>query len=54
MLFAFDPERDAVLLLGGDKAGRWRDWYAEHIPIADDRYDRYLADTSNRSARRTR
>jgi hypothetical protein len=50
VLFAFDPERAAILLLGGDKAGRWQDWYTEHIPIADDRYDSYLAEASSRSA----
>ena len=44
VLFAFDPERMAILLVGGDKAGRWRQWYVENIPIADERYDKYLAE----------
>src|SRR5436305_4841035 len=26
-LFAFDPQRRAVVLLGGDKNGSWNDWY---------------------------
>ena len=41
MLYAFDPRRAAILLLGGDKTGNNR-WYDEHIPVADDRYDDYL------------
>ena len=44
VLFVFDPERQAILLVGGDKAGQWQRWYVENIPIADDRYDKYLAD----------
>jgi hypothetical protein len=43
VLFAFDPHRVAVLLMGGDKAGRWKRWYSENIPIADDRFDQHLA-----------
>jgi len=27
VLFAFDPTRSALLLLGGDKAGNWQRWY---------------------------
>lgn len=42
LLFAFDPARSAILLVGGDKAGRWQDWYRSAIPLADDRYDSYL------------
>lgn len=45
LLFAFDPARQAVLLLGGDKAGQWREWYADAIPRADDLFDAYLRDT---------
>lgn len=45
VLFAFDPQRQAVLLLGGDKTGRWNAWYAEAIPLADDLFDEYLAET---------
>jgi hypothetical protein len=42
VLFAFDPKRQAILLLGGDKTGQWKRWYAENIPIADDLYDAHL------------
>lgn len=42
ILFIFDPLRQAVLLLGGNKAGRWEAWYREAIPEADNIYDDYL------------
>jgi len=44
VLFAFDPIRRAVLLLGGNKADRsaWSEWYRTAIPHADDLYDTYL------------
>jgi hypothetical protein len=42
VLFAFDPTRTAILLLGGDKSGSWNKWYDENIPRADDRYDEHL------------
>jgi hypothetical protein len=29
LLFLFDPDRQAVILVGGDKSGRWRSWYRE-------------------------
>ena len=41
VLYAFDPRRAAILLLGGDKTGRDR-WYEKHVPKADDLYDEYL------------
>jgi hypothetical protein len=31
----FDPVRNAVLLIGGGKSGRWKEWYAEAIPAAE-------------------
>jgi len=43
-LFAFDPKRRAVVLLGGDKGGDRR-WYADHVPIADARFAAYLKTT---------
>lgn len=43
ILFAFDPKRRAILLLAGDKQGRWDKWYRKNIPVADDRYDEHLA-----------
>lgn len=41
VLFAFDPDRQAILLLGGNKAGKPQ-WYEENIPIADKRYRGHL------------
>jgi hypothetical protein len=41
VLYAFDPRRSAILLIGGNKAGNDR-WYVENIPIADDLYDDHL------------
>ncbi len=42
ILFAFDPRRMAILLIGGDKTGRWNQWYVDMIPIADQLYDEHL------------
>lgn len=42
VLFAFDPRRTAILLLGGDKTNRWQVWYQEAIPKADALYDDYI------------
>lgn len=42
VLFAFDPKRRAILLVAGDKAGRWKQWYEVNVPIADDRFDEWL------------
>ena len=42
ILFMFDPRRQAILLIGGDKSGDWEEWYDRTIPIADDLYDEYL------------
>lgn len=41
ILYAFDPRRVAVLLLGGCKVGNDR-WYEENIPKADNLYDELL------------
>lgn len=42
LLFVFDPERRAVLLVAGDKAGQWSAWYQRAIPQAEARYALYL------------
>jgi len=42
-LYAFDPLRTAILLLGGDKTGDDR-WYEKFVPVADRLYDRHLAE----------
>lgn len=41
-LYAFDPRRNAILLLGGDKTGDAR-WYEVNVPVADRLYDEHLA-----------
>ena len=41
-LFAFDPRRCAILLIGGDKTGN-QQFYKQMIPIADRLYDEHLA-----------
>ena len=43
VLYAFDPERQAVLLLGGDKTGYDR-FYEEYVPKAEVIWERYLAE----------
>lgn len=43
ILFAFDPRRTAILLLGGDKAGQSAAWYRTMIPEAERLYEEYLA-----------
>ena len=41
ILFAFDPRRVALLLIGGNKAGSNR-WYDQFIPIAEKLYQQHL------------
>jgi hypothetical protein len=41
VLYAFDPRRSAILLIGGDKTGKDR-WYDENVPYADKLYDAHL------------
>ncbi len=43
VLYAFDPRRRAILLIGGDKTGDKR-WYKKFIPVADKLYDQHLKD----------
>lgn len=40
ILYAFDPIRSAILLIGGNKTG---DNYKKMIPLADQLYDAHLA-----------
>lgn len=42
ILFAFDPRRQAIMLVAGDKAGDWSKWYTRNIRIADDLFDDHL------------
>lgn len=41
LLFAFDPERRAIILVAGDKAGAWKRWYRQSIPKAGDLFDEH-------------
>lgn len=42
--FAFDPKREAILLVAGDKSGvSGKRFYRELIRKADDRFDAHLA-----------
>lgn len=41
VLYAFDPRRMAILLLGGDKTGN-DNWYEENVHIADKLYDTHI------------
>jgi hypothetical protein len=43
ILFAFDPRRFALLLIGGEKTGNPH-WYEEFVPKADALYDAHLAE----------
>lgn len=48
ILFAFDPRRMAILLIGGNKSPAdpltpsWNQWYQEFVAVADDLYDTHL------------
>jgi hypothetical protein len=42
ILYAFDPRRTAILLIGGEKTGDDR-WYETYMPLADRLYDDHLA-----------
>lgn len=44
IIFIFDPDREAVFLVAGDKAGKWSRWYDEAIPLAKSRYMEYRAE----------
>lgn len=52
ILFAFDPRRTAILLIGGNKSPddpnspTWNRWYDQYIPIADDLYDTHIQELS--------
>jgi hypothetical protein len=42
VLFAFDPLRQAIVLVGGDKRDNWTGWYERNISLADDLLDAHL------------
>jgi len=41
-LFVFDPSRQAIVLVVGDKSGEWNAWYKKTIPRAEKLYEAYL------------
>lgn len=47
ILFAFDQNREAVLLVGGDKRSLWNDWYDKNIPKADLLWDQHIRDLAD-------
>ncbi len=47
VLYAFDPRRAAILLVGGDKTGNGR-WYEQMVPLADRLYDEHLNELRNK------
>jgi len=49
ILYAFDPCRTAILLLGGDKTGDDR-WYDRMVPKADELYDDHLREIEQEGA----
>jgi hypothetical protein len=50
VLFCFDPWRSAILLVAGNKAGKWNRWYTEAIPWAEQLYEIYLKERSDEEA----
>ncbi len=50
-LYAFDPSRQAVLLIGGDKTGDDR-FYERMIPIAERIWDEHLEETGQKKPTR--
>ena len=51
ILFVFDPDRAAIFLVAGDKAGQWSRWYEEAIPLAEARYTDYRAEMDKEAGR---
>ncbi len=41
-LFAFDPQRRAIVLYGGDKRRDWDRFYERSVPVAERGYDEHL------------
>jgi len=47
VIYAFDPRRVAILLIGGNKKGNKR-WYKKFVPLADRLYAKHLASLQQR------
>jgi hypothetical protein len=52
LLFAFDPKREAIFLVAGDKAGDWDGWYRTAVPLADERFGQHLAELEAEEAKK--
>lgn len=52
ILFAFDPWRSSILLVAGNKTGQWNAWYHHAIPLAEERYERYLKERTQEEEQR--
>ena len=50
VLYAFDPTRAAILLVGGNKTGKDR-WYKKHVPIADKLFRQHLKSLNKKTKR---
>jgi hypothetical protein len=50
VLYAFDPFRTGILLLGGNKTGNDR-WYAVNVPRADALFGEHLAQLEQKGGR---
>jgi hypothetical protein len=44
ILFAFDGDGRAIMLVAGDKTGNWQGWHRENIKVADQRLKRHHID----------
>lgn len=49
VLYAFDPRRVALLLLGGDKTGD-EGWYGRMVPLADALFSVHLAELDKKQS----
>lgn len=51
ILFVFDLWRSAILLVAGDKAGSWKQWYRDAIPRAENLLEIYLKERAEEEGR---
>ena len=55
VLFAFDPLRQAIMLVAGDKSkgrrgrAKWAGWYRQAIPEAEKTWERHLKELGERN-----
>jgi hypothetical protein len=48
LIFIFDPQRNAVVLVAGDKCGQWTTWYPQAVKTAEQAYVAYLGGKAGR------